>query len=320
MRGGRAGLDLNLLRVLDALVRERSAARAAKCLGVTPSAVSHALGRLRAHFGDPLFVRDGTRMTPTPRALEIEEPIRSALDLLGNAAKRPAAFDPRRARRVFFIGTSDLVQTLLLPPLAGVLAAEAPNVRVVVRPPAGDPGAALQEQGGPDLLVMPTLFARPGLVTQRLFEDPIVCVLREGHPAARRGGLDVETYLDLKHVVAVPHGAPGDLVDAALARIRKTRDVAIETPHFLAAMCAAATSDLAMSVPRRVAQAFADMLRLVVLPLPVKVAPLVFHAYWHERSQNDAAHAWFREAVRRSVRPPLAASASRSKDGRRSVG
>ncbi len=292
-----ASIDLNLLLALDALLDERSVTRAAARIGVTQSAMSHALGRLRAVTGDPLLVRGSGAMVPTPRAEQLAPPIRRALDEVGRALRAPAAFDPRTARQRIHIGTSDYNELILLPGVVRRLEREAPGIDLRLVPFVDDPAAPLGS-GELDLVVAPL---RPrdeaaGLFAKKLLDETFVCVVRRGHPLADKK-LTLARYASAAHALVSPRGKEGSFADDALAEVGLTRRVAVTVPHFLVAPHLVATSDLMLTLPARVATALAEPLGLVVLKLPaeLRMPGFTMSAIWHERTQSDAAHRWVRE-------------------------
>lgn len=289
-------LDLNLLVVLDALLVERSVTRAASRLGLSQSATSHALARLRDHFGDPLLVRTGDKLALTARATDLAEPVRGALAQLDGAVRGARAFDPARARRAFTVAMADHVGALLLPPLHARLARAAPDVDLRVAAVHRDIEAALDSDAA-DLLVTMSSGGddAPGLYQQRLFDDRYVCVVRRGHPATRRA-LTVEAYAALPHLLIAPRGGRG-IVDRELAARGLARRVAMQVPHALVAPHVVAASDLVLTVIARFARAYADILPLEVLDVPLALPALTCRQRWHERSHHDPAHAWLRARV-----------------------
>jgi DNA-binding transcriptional LysR family regulator len=178
-----AALDLNLLIVLEALLEKRSVTKAAKQVGLSQSALSSALGRLRVTFGDPLFVRSVAGMLPTARALELEPELRSAMASVRRVIT-PGAFDPSAAKMTFRIATGDYAELLMLPPLLEVLARKAPSVGITVVPIASHPIRRL-EDGSSEVVIAPFLEASADVEVDALFDDGFVCAMRKGHPAAR---------------------------------------------------------------------------------------------------------------------------------------
>ncbi len=296
-----AGVDLNLVLALDALLAERHVTRAANRLGLSQSAASHALARLRELLGDPLLVR-GPRgvMEPTPRALTLAPRVHRALGEVAAALRRPEPFAPASARRTFQIAAGDYAELVLLPALAARIAAVAPGIDLFVRAVPDDiPGAIAR--GDVDLVLAPTRpsdVSGPGTYQRLLFEERFVCAVRRGHPAATRR-LTLERYCALDHLLIAPRGTLGSFVDDALAPLGRQRRVAVAVPHFLIVPHVVASTDLIVTLASRVATAFADSHKLAILKPPPELALVGFsmHQIWHERAHGDDAQKWLREQI-----------------------
>jgi DNA-binding transcriptional LysR family regulator len=259
-------MDLNLLVALDALVEEGSVTRAARRVGLTQSAMSRALGRLRAHLGDPLLIRAGARMVLTPRAEGLGPALRGALQELEAIVTRGPTFDPASTRRTFRVATADYGMAVVVPALLGRLAVLAPRRR-----------------------------SSPGLVWTRLFTERNVCLVRRNHTSVGRT-LSLEAYCALPHVVVSPEGR-GSVVDEALERRGLERRVALRVPSFLVAPLVVADSDMIATTASRVARRFAEALSLRILEPPIPLPEFALALGWHERVREDPAHAWFRRLV-----------------------
>jgi DNA-binding transcriptional LysR family regulator len=289
-----ADLDLNLLRVLDALLLEQHLTRAAHRIGLSQPAMSHALARLRQHLGDPLFIRTPKGLLPTARATRLAGPVRSALATLEAALAGTDEFDAARAQRSFVLATADYGSFVLVPPLLSHLGRAAPGVDLWVRPVADDAYAQLA-QGDADALVMPLPSRRPvrSIHSRLLFEERFVCLVREGHPRVKKR-LDLRTYTSLPHVFVAPRGTPGGVVDTVLGNLGKSRRVAVGVPQFLLAPHLVASSDFVVTIGSRVAEAFARLLPLRVLEPPVELPRFKMQLAWHERQHHDPAQRWLR--------------------------
>ncbi len=287
-------LDLNLIVALDALLADRNVTRAAQRIGITQSAMSHSLARLRALTGDALLVRGPGGMLPTARALALGPPIRRALEEVTTALRSPAAFDPATVRQTVRIATSDYGELILLPRLAGRLAKEAPGIDLRVVPYTDDPRGVLGA-GNVDVIVAPVLprDAVPGIFSKKLFDEKFVCVVRKGHPLVR-SKLTLARFAGAAHALISPRGREGSFVDDALARLGLSRRVAVAVPHFLVAPHVVAASDLILTVAARVAELLTAPLGLVVLEPPRELCLEGFSmsALWHERTHRDPAQKW----------------------------
>ena len=290
-------LDLNLILALDALLEERSVTRAAQRVGITQSAMSHALARLRAVTGDALLVRTANGMVATARAEELGPPIRRALEGVAAALRPPQAFEPKTAARRIRIGTGDYGEIVLLPCVLKRLAKEAPRVdlRVVFQ---GDNAAGMLRSGDVDLLLSPLFAAEigPGMYARKLFDERFVCVVRRGHPLASKK-LTLARYAAASHALISPRGKEGSQTDDALTRLGLSRRVAVTVPHFLVAPHIVAQSDLVLTLPARVANMLAAPLGLVILepPSELRLDGFTMSAVWHERTHADPALRWTRE-------------------------
>lgn len=287
-----AALDLNLLPVLAVLLEERSVTRAGRRLGRTPSAVSHALSRLRELLDDPILVRTGSGLRPTPLAEQLRAPLEALLGSVEGVV-RAEPFDPARSRRQLALVATDYLQLVWLPPLMARLAA-APGLDLRVLAPPDDLLEALGA-GQVDMALVVSFREAPALHVRTLGEDRFVCLLREGHPALERG-LDLQTYASLGHVLVAPSGRPGGFVDRALEREGLRRRVAVQLPHFLAAPALIARTELVLTVPERLARALQSP-GLVLAPAPLALEPIPLRLIWHERTHADPACRWLRERV-----------------------
>ncbi len=289
-------VDLNLLVALDALLEERNVTRAAARTGITQSAMSHSLARLRVVFGDELLVRGTGAMVPTMRAEALALPLRRALDEVRRALAGPAAFDPRTATAKVVVGTSDYGEIVLLPTVLARLQREAPGIGLHVVNYEGT-GASLA-QGTFDFGVAPLRpeDERPGVIARRLFGERFVCVVRKGHPLAKRK-LTLARFAAASHALISPRGKEGGFVDDALARLGLRRRVAVMVPHFLVAPHIVATTDLVLTLAARVATLLAKPLGLALLAPPpeLKLEGFAMSAIWHERTHGDPAQQWARD-------------------------
>lgn len=290
-----SSLDLNLLLALDALLQERHVTRAASRMSLTQSAMSRALARLRATFDDPILVRSGRGMVLSPRAHALAAPLRRALDELDVIVGERPSFDPASAARTFQIATVDYAASLVLPALLARLAQEAPRVNLAIQPIPQDIDAAL-EGGTLDLVVAPRRRSAPGLVWRRIYSEPFVTLVREGHPGVGKA-LTLHQFCSLPHIVVAPEGRPGSNVDDALTRRGLQRRVALRLPSFLTAPLLVAQSDLILTTTESLARRFAELLPLRVLVPPVPLAPCTLAIAWHEKQRADPAHAWLRHAI-----------------------
>lgn len=291
-----ADVDLNLLPVLDALLAERHLTRAARRLGLSQSATSHALARLRRALGDPLFVRSPSGLVATPRAEALAAPVREALESLGRSLARPEPFDPRTARRTFTLATADYGAYVVLPALMESVARDAPGVDVWVRPIADVPSEQLA-RGDVDALISPLMSDPPAAIhARKLFEERFVGIARKGHPMLRKG-VDLDAWTAAPHVFIAPRGTPGGVVDSALAAVGRARRVSLQVPQFLLAPHVVTRTDLVGVLGARLAESLAETLPLRLFDPPVPLPTFSMHLIWHARLHADAAQRWFRGQV-----------------------
>lgn len=288
-------VNLNLLVAFQALMEERSVTRAASRAGITQPAMSNTLAQLRALFEDPLFTRTAAGLVPTPRALALADPIGRGLKLLDSALMEQR-FDEARSDRLFTLAASDYVEFVLLPSLLARLAQIAPHVRLRIRPWGSHAIPAELARGEADCMIgfYDDVPARHRHAL--LFSDEYVCVVRKGHPHVKKR-LTLSRYLELSHVlVSTSHDAPGS-VDRALAARGLRRRVGLRVSHFLSVPMVVARTDYVAALDRRVAEAFADTLGLVVLEPPLELPTGRVGQVWHESVDADPGHRWLREII-----------------------
>jgi DNA-binding transcriptional LysR family regulator len=291
--GHASAVDLNLLVALETLVEERNVTRAAARLGLTQSAMSHKLRRLREEFGDPLLVQGKKGMVATPTAERLLGPIRRGLREIRAALRTAEPFDPKTSRRRFTVVSADYAEFGILPKVLAYLTEHAPFVSATMRElwPGMYDGL---EDGSVDLIAGPQLPPLHGLVQRRVAEDSFMCAVRKGHPRVK-GKLDLATYLRLHHVLVAPSGEGPSVVDELLAPRGLTRHVTMQVPHFLGAPYIVAQSDLCVTAPRALLVHAARILPIAVYEPPFEIPPARVFLVWHERMNDDAGNVWLRE-------------------------
>jgi DNA-binding transcriptional LysR family regulator len=298
-----SAVDLNLLVVLDALLATRSTTLAAQRLSLSQPATSHALARLRELFGDPLLVRAGRTLTPTPLAESLAPRVTSALLAVRNTFEASSRFDAKTSQRTFTLGAGDYAVSVLVPRLARTLARAAPAADLFVKPAHEQEETAL-EHGEVELLLTPVGNVRPGpVMSEELFRDRFVCVLRRGHPLARRG-LTLDAFCELGHVLIAPRGlSRRGAVDDALDKLKRKRRVAVAVPHFLVAPLVVTHSDYVLTLAERVARTLRPELGLTIVEPPIELPGFEIAMHWHVRHDADPAHLFLREQLRKAARP-----------------
>ena len=292
------GIDLNLLVAFDALIAERSVTRAGGRIGRTQPAMSAALSRLRALLGDELFVRSPSGLQPTPRALDLAEPLGRALADIQRTLDYTQAFEPWSSAAIFTLGLSEHPSHVLLPRLVERLREAAPAVTLRVRSfTARDDAVAMLDAGEVDLTVGVSTTTQPGRILARsLWEERFVCVVRREHPAAG-APLDLLAFLALSHLLVSPENERFGHVDAALAKLGRKRRLALTLPQMYAAPALVARSDLIATLMAGVVEASGRVDDLTVLQPPVDLEPVPFVLSWHRRNDVHPAQRWARELI-----------------------
>lgn len=292
-------MDLNLLRTLDALLQENSVTRAAERLGTSPAATSRALARLRRAVGDPLLVRAGQGLVPTPRAVELRDEVRVLLHGCDNVLRPGAGFEAVHLQRTFTVQATDLLLAGLAGPLTERIRAAAPQVDVVFLPEALEGGPALRE-GAVDVEFGVLGPLDPETCTQSVVRRPLVGVARSGHPLFEKR-IDARRFAAADHIGISRHGKRLGPIDHALAERGLRRRIAVVVPSHTSAMILARDTDLvALTLADWLPDA-TDALGLRTFPVPLDLAPVDLGMAWHPRNSADPGHRWFREQVAAAV-------------------
>lgn len=286
--------DFNLLIALDALLAEGSVVNAAGRLGLSDSAMSRALARLRAVTGDPLLVRAGRGLVPTPRAIELRERVHDLTEGVRAVLRPTEAIDIAGLERTFTLRASESFIEVFAARLVTRVANAAPGILLRFAPRSGSDVQALRD-GLVDLEIGAHSDTAPELKVQSLLRDRLVGVMRKDHPLSREKAITPELYIAYGHVVTSRRGLATDYVDQALADIGLARKVATVVPSFLAALAVVRTSDLIALVSER--QIAAGEAGVQAFPLPVPMDEVVVRQMWHPRHDADPAHRWLRAQV-----------------------
>ena len=287
---------MNLLVVFDAMIEHRSVTRAAEAIGLSQPAMSAAVARLRTWFDDPLFVKTGAEMKPTPRALALAGPVRRVIETVKGEILQQSGFDPEKTDRTFTIITPDIGEVNFLPKLLASVSRQAPQARLRAISKSRPAAAESLQAGESELAVgyFPDLH-KAGFFRQKLFDSPHVCIVRRQHPGVGER-LTLKQYLELSHVVVQPEGRE-HVFDLFLERRGIKRRVLLEVSHFMSLLPLIESSDLIATVPSDLAavcQRYADI-RLVDVPIKSPVIPV--HQFWHRRFHKDPANLWIRGLV-----------------------
>lgn len=289
-------LQLTQLRLVEALSRHGNLTDAAKELGLTQPAASHVLGRLRRELQDPLFVRTSAGMRATPYGARLAQAVGDALQVLRDGLERRQDFDPGNAKRTFNIFMSDVGQLLYLPRLLARLANEAQGIALRVRTPPAKAPHSLLEDGEVDLAIGTFTSLVSGCIQKRLFQDRYVCVVRRNHPAFKEG-MNPQAFTTTPYAIAEASGYVHEQLDRWLARHKMPRNVKLQVPHFLVLPLVVAQSDLIVIMAERIANVFASIVPLKIMPPPLRLPSYDVKLFWHERFHRDPASQWLREFV-----------------------
>jgi len=305
-------LDLNLLRVFDEIMAERSLTRAAHKLALTQPAVSNALRRLREALGDDLVVRSGQGVEPTARAVALWPAVREALMLLQDSLA-PGVFDPATARSTLVLAMADATAATLVPTLAQIIEQEAPGISIRVVPLTTRDPRRLLEDDAADMavgyfpFVLADLTARaqaggvPAFDSRRIYDGQYICAMRKGHPLAG-APLTLDAFCAARHLLVSFSGRPFGFIDEALAALGRKRRVVLTVNQFFTAGHAVVGSDLLTVLPRHFVPVTGIAEALVQRALPFDVPTVHVDALWHRRGPQQAACHWLLQALTRSAR------------------
>ncbi|QFT58323.1 HTH-type transcriptional regulator LeuO [Sulfitobacter sp. THAF37] len=296
-----SSFDLNLLRVLDALLDTRSTTRAGQRIGLSQPAVSAALSRLRLALNDPLLVRVGPRLEPTDYALSLADPLRKVLEQTEAVLSGPPLFDPAVAEDRFCLSGSDFFAEMLMPALAEKLGQDAPGVRIQLVDLVPDNFAGALERQDVDLAMVPEMKGPSWMEWQPMFRARFAMIARRGHPRLAAlptpGEIDLDTFCDLGHILFSPEGNLQAMSDAALAAVGRERRVVMTLPVMYGVCSAVAETDYVAIVPDQLAQKIVTKLNLQILTPPLAMPGPMIGMIWHRRRTNAAAHRWIRGVI-----------------------
>lgn len=293
--------DLNLLVLFETVMEQRHVGRSASRLSLSPSAVSHGLGRLRGLLGDPLFLRTPRGVVPTDRALELAAPIADILARVRGVIASVEPFDPARSRRRFVIGAPDGASSVFLPPLLEALRRRAPGIDISMRqllPRQGEPSPALAwndviaelEARAMHVAVLPVGEVPERFLRRTLYEEDFVIAVRAGHPFADNSG--IEAYCAMRHLVVSQAGDTAGFVDTALAGHGLSRRIALTVPNFMFALAVLSETDLVAALPRRFVAMHARRFGVIAVEAPVELPRFLISAVVPKVAMMDAGIAW----------------------------
>jgi len=301
-----SSLDLNLLRVFDAVARERHVTRAAQQLHLSQPAVSNALTRLRQALGDELFLRRPGGVEPTELALSLAQPVAEVLDRLRETLAAHAPFAPATSDRVFSLGLSEYAEAVLAPPLLAHLGRDAPGVLLAIQHADRTNALALLEQGEAQL-VIGMLAEPPALFTRlRLLPEAFLVMMRAGHPLAG-GPMTVEGFAAFPHLLHSPNGSREGALDGPMREAGHPRRLGAVVAHLAAVPAILRETDMVMALSARLARQMAAAHGLALQPCPVATRHTRLSLVFHRRFEADQGHAWLRRLllnVAREATPP----------------
>jgi DNA-binding transcriptional LysR family regulator len=284
--------DLNLLNVFDAVMMELNVTRASVQLNMTQPAVSNALKRLRRLLNDELFIKVPSGVSPTPKALEIWQPLREALYQIRQTLE-PIEFNPATETATFTIALNDFSAALILPSLMKVIEAIAPQINLRTIPNTHINAAMLLEQAEIDIAIGVFPSSPPRLRSQPLLTSSWVCVMRRDHPLASKK-LTLDRYAQANHLLVTLTGETTGVIDPLLQERGLNRRIGLTVNQFSVAPPILVNSDLIAVLPTRVIQLSGIASQLHLATVPIEINPTSVKMMWHERSQQNAAQAWFR--------------------------
>lgn len=289
-------IDLNLLVVFSAVMREGTVTRAAQRLGVTQPALSNALGRLRRALSDPLFVRRGRQLVPTPRAAALAPVVERSLGALEAALSPRKAFVPAEAAGTVRLALSEYWQFMLVPELLSMLSTEAPSLDLAISDLTPGVLNGALAVGKIDAAIFLSSDAQPDLHGERLVEDSYVAVVRRGH-SLTSSRLSLEAYASCAQVRVTPVGPWAERIGRALGAAGLSSAKVLETAHVQVAVEIVSRTDHLAVLPRHIALQARSRWPVKLLPLPVDAGGLALSLYWHARSDADPLHRWFRSRL-----------------------
>lgn len=291
--------DLNLIRAFIAIYETGSVSAAAKRLNITQPSVSHSLSRLRDLLQDPLFTRTREGMVPTFNATQLFNAFKNALDSIETAISATRHFDPAQSNRCFRLALSDLGELYFLPFLVRELQTIAPSVALEIVQLDSDRITEWLSTGSVDAAVGNLQFVGGQARKRTLFTETYSCLLSASHPSIGES-LSLQDYVSANHVVVAPFSGH-HLVEDVMTEMGLSRTIALRVPHFTNLGAVIASTDLVLTLPTRVARAFASDGRMRTLPLPFPISSFEVNLYWQPQTADSAAQQWFCDTITRTL-------------------
>ncbi|SDX22557.1 LysR family transcriptional regulator [Marinobacter mobilis] len=290
-------LDLNLLYVFDTIYREGSLTRAAHALHLTQPAISHSLARLRDHFDDPLFTRQGNQMVPTPLARRFLESMRPGLTQIQGAVNQFHAFDPASQRKTYTLALRDILESTFLPQLVANLQ-DYPELEIASQRVARREMETQLAAGKLDFAVDVLLPVSDQTAHELLRQDRMAVIVRKGHPLTL-DTITMERYLEHHHVLVSSRPQGPGIEDFELSRLGVQRKIRLRCQHYYAACRVVENSDLVLTMPETYAQIIAERANIELLAPPTELPSIDVQLYWHKAYEKEPALLWLREQLHR---------------------
>lgn len=289
-------LDLNLLVAFDAMLKHQNVTKAAEAIKLSQPAMSAALSRLRALFDDPLFVRTGAGMVPTPKAQALSPSIRLVVQTIQNDILVPKRFDPLRSDRTFTLVTPDIAEVNFLPRLLSALAEKSPHINLRTLAMPREAAAYSLENGTAEMALgyFPDLH-KAGFFQQKLISSSHVCLIRKEHPDIGEK-LSMAQFTQASHAVVKPDGRE-HVFEQFLQNKGIQRRVVVELSHFMSLLPIIETSNFISTVPKDLADFFVRHGDVRYVATPMKSPIIDVHLFWHQRFHKDPAHIWLRQVI-----------------------
>ena len=292
-------VDLNLLVVFDAMHQHRHVTKAGEALRLSQPAMSAALSRLRTLFNDPLFVRTGAEMVPTPKAQALSASIRQVVTTIETDILQPTTFEPLNSRRTFTLVTPDIAEVNFLPKLLAELAKSAPHINLKTLAMPRQAASQALSSGAAEMAIgyFPDL-QKAGFFQQKLITSAHVCLIKKKHPTIGEK-ITLHQFIQASHAVVKPDGRE-HVFEKFLQEKNIQRRVVVELSHFMSLLPIVETSHLVATVPKDLAEFFVNHGEVRFVDTPMKSPTIDVHLFWHQRFQKDPAHIWLRQVIYKS--------------------
>ena len=289
-------LDLNLLVAFDAMLQHQNVTKAAETIQLSQPAMSAAISRLRNLFDDPLFVRTGAGMAPTPKAQALSPSVKLVIQTIRSEILQPRSFEPQQSDRTFTLLTPDIAEVNFLPRLLSELDRQAPHINLKTLAMPREAAAHALESGHAEMAIgyFPDLH-KAGFFQQKLITNAHVCLIRKNHSFVGEKMTQAQ-FMQASHAVVKPDGRE-HLFEQFLQSKGLQRRVVVELSHFMSLLPIIETSDLIATVPKDLAEFFIQHGHVRHVPTPMKSPVIDVHLFWHQRFQKDPAHVWLRQIV-----------------------